>query len=285
MTSDTPPKHGLYLQNAAGYIGDLAEPNTLVEYAIAAEDAGWDGVFMADGMTPSFKSVDPWITLAGIATQTTDVTLGTWITPVCRRQPWQVAHDLATLDQLSDGRVMLGAGLGVEGNYTTFGDEWDPARLGDQYDEALELIAELWTGDPVTYEGEYYQTDDAQLPLTPVQDPRIPIVLGCWWPNEKPFRRAATWDGIMPAAPSFYGQEGEQGEPITGSLHEEVGAMLEFYHAVADDPGEIVLPIDLDDADYRDHCTELGVTWWLTQDRLDDDHEANLDRIAEVPSR
>lgn len=285
-STDAAPKHGLYLQNAAGYIDDLARPEIMVEYATAAEDAGWDGVFMADGLYPSFNSVEPWITLSAIAARTESVTLGTWITPVPRRLPWQLAHDLATLDHLSGGRVMLGAGLGVEENYTTFGESWDPPHIGRRYDEALELIDALWRGETVTHDGECFTVEGAELPLPPVQEPRIPIVLGGWWPNEKPFRRAAEWDGIMPASPGFYGQEGEQGEPVTGSAEAELREMLAFYRDVADDPGEILLPIDVPEAgpDFADVCRELGATWLLTTSLLaPDDHEGNLERIREGP--
>lgn len=289
MTSPTAtqsPRHGLYLQNCHVYIGDLATPGNMVEYAVAADEAGWDGVFLADGLYPDFPSIDPWITLAGIATRTDRVALGTWITPVCRRLPWQLAHDLATLDHLSDGRVVFGAGLGTEENYTRFGQEWSPSRLGRQYDEALDVITGLWSGEPFSYDGEFYTLDEAVLPYGPVQEPRIPVLLGGWWPNRKPFRRAADWDGIMPAAPSFYGSEGEQGEPITGTIEEEVTAMLEYYRDVADEPGEILLPVDLPEApdDFADTLRDLGATWLLTADLLNaDSHEANLDRIREGP--
>lgn len=279
-------KHGLYLQNCHVYLEELATPRNMVEYAEAAEAAGWDGVFLADGLYPDFPSIDPWITLSGIATRTSDVTLGTWITPVCRRLPWQLAHDLATLDHLSDGRVLLGAGLGAEGNYTTFGEAWEPRRIARKYDEALEVISSLWEGTSVSYDGEFYTLDDAELPYQPIQEPRIPILLGCWWPNKKPFQRAAQWDGIMPAAPSFYGSEGEQGEPITGTIEEEVTALVEYYREVADDPGEILLPIDVPEAPggFADTCRELGATWLLTSELLDNDsHEQNLERIREGP--
>lgn len=285
-TTQNTPKHGLYLQNCHVYLDDLATPENMLEYAVAAEEAGWDGVFLADGLYPEFPSIDPWITLSGIATRTTDVALGTWITPVCRRPPWQLASDLATLDHLSEGRVILGAGLGTEGNYTTFGETWDPERLGRKYDEALEVIAGLWSGEPFSYDGEFYTLEDAELPYAPVQDPRIPILLGGWWPNKKPFQRAAEWDGIMPAAPSFYGSEGEQGEPVTGTIEEEVSAMLEYYRSVTDDPGEILLPIDTSEApdDFAETCRDLGATWLLTSNLLDgDSHEENLTRIRDGP--
>jgi hypothetical protein len=280
------PKHGLYLQNCHVYLDDLATPGNMVDYAVAADEAGWDGVFLADGLYPEFPSIDPWITLSGISTRTKSVVLGTWISPVCRRPPWQLAHDLATLDRLSDGRVLLGAGLGTEGNYTTFGEEWDPVRIARRYDEALDVITGLWEGTPFSYDGAFYTVEEAELPCTPVQDPRIPILLGCWWPNRKPFRRAAEWDGIMPAAPSFYGSEGEQGEPVTGTIEEEASALVEYYRRLTDDPGEIFLPIDVPEApdDFADTCRDLGATWLLTSNLLDgDSHERNLERIREGP--
>ena len=285
-TDFTAPKHGLYLQNCHVYLDELATPGTMVEYAVAADEACWDGVFMADGLYPEFPSVDPWTTLAGIATRTNDVVLGTWISPVPRRHPWQLAHDLATLDNLSDGRVLLGAGLGSAGNYTTFGEQWDPGRIADRYDEALAIIDGLWAGGSFSYEGEFYSVEEAELPYRPVQEPRIPILLGCWWPNKKPFQRAAEWDGIMPAAPSFWGGEGEQGEPVTGTIEEEVEALVAYYREVAEEPGEILLPIDVPEAtaDFAEVCRDLGATWLLTSDLLDaDDHEANLERIRAGP--
>lgn len=285
-TATPSAKHGLYLQNCHVYLDDLATPGNMVEYAVAADEAGWDGVFLADGLYPDFPSIDPWITLSGIATRTNTVVLGTWITPVCRRPPWQLAHDLSTLDQLSDGRVMLGAGLGSKGNYTTFGEEGDLQQIARRYDEALEVIAGLWEGGRFSYDGEFYTIDEAKLPYVPVQQPRIPILLGGWWPNKKPFQRAAEWDGIMPCAPSFWGSEGEQGEPITGTVEEELGAMMEYYQSLTDDPGEILLPIDVPEApdDFADTCQDLGATWLLTSTLLENDsHEKNLERIREGP--
>lgn len=282
----TEPKYGLYLQNTPGSLGDLATPADLIEYAVAAEEAGWDGVFLADGLSPEFKSIDPWTTLSGVAPLTDEITLGSWITPIPRRQPWQFAHDLATLDHLSGGRVLLGAGLGVVGSFAPFGLERDPDRMGQQYDEALEVLTGLWHGDPFSYDGEFYTTEEAELPLTPLQQPRIPIVLGCWWPNRKPFRRAANWDGIMPVTPAMYGDEGAQGEPVTGSPEAEVREMLDYYRGLTDDPGEIILPIDKPQTPpgFEETCEELGATWLLTTNLLEADaHDRNLDRISEGP--
>lgn len=279
-------KHGLYLQNGSGYLGELATPDNILEYAVAAEDAGWDGIFLADGLTPKFKTTDPWITMAAIATQTETIRMGTWVSAVPRRPPWQMAQDLATIDHLSDGRVIFGAGLGNKENYTHYGREWKPRELGNQYDEALEIITGLWTGEPFSFEGDHYTVDEAELHLTPVQNPRIPILCGCWWPNKRPVRRGAKWDGIMPVAPSFYGEEGIQGEPVTGTPTEELNDILEYYREMADEPGEVVVQIDHPEAtdEFVSACRQSDVTWLLTGSLLDaDGHQANLEKIRSGP--
>lgn len=122
------------------------ETERLVEYGVAAEEAGWDGVLLADHLVmggeedgyPGFP--DPWITHSAIAARTDEIQLVSWVTPIPRRQPWQLARDLASLDRLSDGRVVLGTGLGRAFDYTTFGTSWEPAVLGAKYDEALTII-------------------------------------------------------------------------------------------------------------------------------------------------
>lgn len=261
--------HGIVIGNVPYFDGDTPD---IIEFAVAAEEAGWDGVFMgdhlgygdSDGQPPA--EYDPWITLAGIATRTDELTLGTWVTTLPRRQPWQVARNLATLDRLSNGRVLLGTGLGVEEFYTTFGQSWEPKQLGQKYDEALEVITGLWSGERFSYDGEHFTVDDAVMHPTPVQDPRIPILTGCWWPNKKPFARGAEYDGIMPNWPSLFG-EGEYGtREGSGEPTEEVREMMEFYHGITDEPGDIVLPIDPVGAssEYVETCTELGATWLLT---------------------
>ena len=294
MTAQQPspnkPNHGLYLANSPGYCGELATPSNMVEYAVAAEEAGWDGVFMADafGNEPGEMFIDPYTTLGGIASQTDRVRIGTWISPVPRRQPWQLALDLATLDRLSNGRVMFGAGLGAPHNYECLGIDETFAERSERYDEALEVIIGLWEGEPFSYEGNHYTMKDVHLPITPAQDSRIPIYMGCWWPNKKPFRRAANWDGIMPAAPSYFGEEGVQGEPVTGTPEEEVRDMTAYYRGHTDDPGEIFVPIDVPEAgpNFRDICLEAGVTWFLTLFAIGpESHEENLSAIRKGPPR
>ena len=162
--------------------------------------------------------------------------------------------------------MLLGAGLGAEPLYTTFGQSWEPKTLGAKYDEALDVITGLWNGDQFSYDGDHYTIEDSVMLPTPVQEPRIPIVLGCWWPNKKPFARGADYDGIIPNWPSLFGR-GEYGtREGAGTPEKELREMMEFYHGLTEDPGEVVLPIDpvgRSEA-YEEACKELGATWLLT---------------------
>lgn len=272
-------KHGLWLTN-----GDSTGTSRLVEFAVAAEEAGWDGVFVSDSL-PFSEYPDPWVLLAGMASRTEDIRLGTWVVPVPRRQPWQIANEVATLDQLSNGRMILGAGLGNDTEYEAFGRPYDPPELGDRFDEALDVITGLWEGEPFSYDGDHFTLEDADVQPTPVQEPRVPILLGCWWPNKKPFHRGARWDGIMPYWPSLTGDgTGPNGEAATGSLEEEVRDILEYYHGITDDPGEILLPnVSSGNAsEYVDTCEELGATWLLTTD-FDTSEDDTEERIRDGP--
>jgi hypothetical protein len=275
----------------------------LVEYGVAAEEAGWDGVFLSDhlamegaGGNPAFP--DPWITLSGIAARTDEITLGSWVTPIPRRQPWQLARDLATLDRLSDGRVMLGTGLGRAFDYTTFGDDWEPRRLGAKYDEALDVMTGLWTGEPFSYDGEFFTVDDAVLKPPPVQDPHIPVVIGGVWPNRKPFHRGSDWDGMMPhyrgdGVIPAEGIDGDESDDLVlperpGDIKAEVREMVEYYTELTEDSGELFLPIDQPQAvdDWLAFCRDVGATW-LYDRTIDDDGgwELTIERVRRGPPK
>jgi hypothetical protein len=289
-------KYALILPN---YIVGADAP-LMVEYAVAAEEAGWDGVFPYDilimpppssaagqaadpegGWNPADYRpfIDPWITLAAVASRTTRVKLGTWITPLARRQPWQVARDLATLDRLSNGRVILGTGLGRRPDYEKFGIAWDARAIARRYDEALELIGRFWSGERVTYHGEHFDVDDVALLPTPVQQPRIPILIAGFWPNRKPFQRGARWDGIMP----YFGLGADQGVPPETLVEN----MLRYYHSLTDDPGDIFLPLNPRgrSSEYVDICAELGATWLYVEPPEDRHGDAMIEWIRQGPQR
>ena len=186
--------------------GECGDPRFLVDLAVRAEAAGWDGVFLEDYVVyqgdPAAPTCNVWAALAAIATRTERVRLGTSVTPLARRRPWNVAREAAAVDQLSGGRMILGVGLGDTGaailqdaSFSRFGEETDPRRRGRMLDEALEIVAGLWTGEPFSFDGAHYAVAEVTFLPKPVQQPRIPIWIGGGYPNPRPTRRAARWDG------------------------------------------------------------------------------------------
>lgn len=282
-------KHGLVLPNWEA--GD--EVGRLVEAAIAADESGWDGVFLADHLifpppgeigAPSsvgehWPMPDPWVVFSAIAVRTRRVSLGTWVTPVARRQPWQMARDLATLDRLSEGRVILGVGLGRRPDYEQFGQAWDFKTIASKTDEALDLIDRLWSGERISHDGAHYRLDDVALLPTPVQQPRIPIVVGGIWPRKPAVRRGARWDGIMT---HFPGDGVLPGDGISPEQH--ATDMVGFYRSLADSPGEVFLPAHPKKASagWTDLASEVGATWLYTA-KVAGEWTLDPDRISEGP--
>ena len=158
----------------------------------------------------------------------------------------------------------LGVGLGTPDEYKTFEGSYKPKQLGRKYDEALAIITQLWTGEAVTFSGEFFTVEGAKLSVLPIQSPRIPIVMGCWWPHKKPFCRAANWDGIMPAWPAMYPDLlGPQGERATDTYEGELRALVSYYRGLTDGkPGEIILPVGQENLRFNLYH-ELGVTWLI----------------------
>ena len=97
--------------------------------------------------------------LTAAALATTRIKLGPLVTPVARRRPQQLARQVSTLDNLSGGRVIFGAGLGgpIEDEYGSFGEPTDPRLLAERLDEGLHLLDRYWSGESVTHDGRHYR--------------------------------------------------------------------------------------------------------------------------------
>src|SRR4051812_8699584 len=185
-------------------IGEYSDPKLLAELAAEAEQAGWDGVFVWDALVLDSNLrppvTDPWIALAAIAANTERVKIGTMIAQLARRRPWKVAREVVALDHLSGGRMILGVGLGFaqQADFEQFGEEGDARVRARKLDEALDIIAGLCTGEPFSYHGDHYHIEETVFTPRPLQS-HIPIWVAGYWPNKKPFQRAARWDGMCPA--------------------------------------------------------------------------------------
>src|SRR4051812_40315496 len=148
-------RYGLLVAN----IGAYADPRNVVRVAEAAEEGGWELLLLWDhlGFVWGPPAADPWVTLAAAAASTSTLRLGTGVTPVARRRPHVLAHQVATLDVLSGGRVVFGAGVGGSSSeFSKFGDESDTRVRATMLDEGLDVLRALWTGEEVTHEGVHY---------------------------------------------------------------------------------------------------------------------------------
>jgi alkanesulfonate monooxygenase SsuD/methylene tetrahydromethanopterin reductase-like flavin-dependent oxidoreductase (luciferase family) len=184
--------------------GVYADPRTMVDLAVAAERAGWDGFFVWDHIVVYDGAVvgDPWVILGAIATRTERITIGPMVTPLPRRRPWVVARQAASLDHLSGGRVVLGVGLGFppDAEFGTFGEAADLRTRAELLDESLAIITGMWTGEPFSFTGTHYGVGPGTFLPRPVQRPRIPIWVAATWPRPGPVRRAARYEGVYPLA-------------------------------------------------------------------------------------
>ena len=193
-------KFGFLLPN----FGPFSDVRLLADLAHDAESAGWDGFFLADTIQMMGYEIsptsDPWIAMTAIAMRTERIKFGLIVSAPPRRRPWQLAKEAATLDQLSNGRLILGVGSGDEHDraFEVFGEERDLKRRAAMLDESLEIFTGLWTGQPFSFAGEHYQIEEIRMLPAPVQQPRIPIWVGWLWPRKRPIDRAARWDGAAP---------------------------------------------------------------------------------------
>ena len=255
-------------------ISEYSDPRLLGELAHEAEAAGWDGVFVWDYML--FEPIqmspvtDPWIALAAIAMQTKHVAIGPMVAILARRRPWKVAREVVALDHLSEGRMVLGVGLGLSGrgDFAQFGEEGDPKVRAQKLDEALDVISGLCSGEPFSYQGAHYQIEETTFLPRPIRG-SIPIWVAGWWPNKAPMRRAARWDGAYPVEVKVTDSSME----LLSTTPETIRTISSFIqeHRAKTTPFEMVISCPLwheDPANIDALVTgfaEAGVTW-IVQD-------------------
>lgn len=250
--------YGVVISN----MGVYSDPREAVRLARAAEEAGWEGLFVWDhlGFVWDAPSADPWVVLSAVAATTEHIRLGTDVSPLARRRPHLVANALATLDLLSGGRVVFGAGLGgVEREFAAFGDPGGAKERAARLDEGLAVLDGLMSGSEVTHHGDHYTVDGVTLAPLAVQRPRIPVWIGG---EAKPaLRRAARWDGWLASA-----------TPLDGTIEmskspEQMADMVEEIksHRTSDAPFDVAMDgySEPGDATRPRSYAEAGVTWWL----------------------
>ncbi|GAB2929830.1 LLM class F420-dependent oxidoreductase [Nonomuraea fastidiosa] len=159
----------------------------LLSVAQTSERLGFDAFFRSDHYQrigpgdPGPGSTDAWITLAGLARETSTIRLGTLVSPATFRLPGPLAISVAQVDQMSGGRVELGFGTGwYDQEHSAYGIPFPPVneRFG-RFEEQLEIITGLWTAEKTySFEGSYYRLADSPALPKPAQRPRPPVIIG-----------------------------------------------------------------------------------------------------------
>jgi alkanesulfonate monooxygenase SsuD/methylene tetrahydromethanopterin reductase-like flavin-dependent oxidoreductase (luciferase family) len=234
-----------------GTLGPYADPRETVRIARAAEEAGWEALFVWDHLAwASFgaPSADPWVTLGACAAVTERILLGTAVTPLARRRPHVVAQQLASLSLASGGRVVFGAGLGgPREEFERFGQSADDRLRADMLDEGLDVLARLLTGERVEHRGRHYTVDGVALAPAPVG--RIPFWIGGNSPRA--LRRAARWDGWL--------ADGSDPERNVLSPDDVAASVVRIEPRAGFEVAFIGYADQAELAEYAD----AGATWWI----------------------
>lgn len=162
-----------------------------------AEECGFDGFFRSDHyLTMGARDglpgpTDAWVTLAGLARETSRIRLGTLVTASTFRLPGPLAISVAQVDAMSGGRVEMGLGAAwYEAEHQAYGIPFPPtSERFDRLAEQLEIITGLWTtpvGAAYTFKGRFFQVEESPALPKPVQSPRPPVIVGGSGPRRTP---------------------------------------------------------------------------------------------------
>lgn len=185
--------------------GLLPDWSTTRDFARAAEALGFDSIWFLDH--PLAASSNAWTSLAALAEATTSIRLGTLVSCVSYRNPVLLARDVADVDRISGGRVVLGLGSGdMPWEFQQMGLGYPPARERQAaLEEAIEIIMPLLEGQRVDFSGRHFHVNAAQLAPPATQQPHVPLLVkGDGEPSS--LRLAARYaDAVNVAATSWAG--------------------------------------------------------------------------------
>ena len=237
-----------------GFVVPSGDAADVAEMAAAAEQAGWDGLFVWEAL----YGVDAWVSLGAAAMRTSTIRLGTLLTPVSRRKPWELAGQVATVDRLSAGRVTLSVGLGaLDSGFANFGEVCDRRTRAELMDESLEIMNGLWTGKPVSFSGTHYTVTPCDFPTIThvVQQPHPPVWCVGALGSQKSMARALRCEGLIP-------QVVDGGGARQATLKELIDAMPSIHAAVDGRPFDVIV-----EGSFDEHSPaawfEAGATWWI----------------------
>src|SRR5258708_4358525 len=151
---------------------DPIDMRAVREVAQRADALGFRDLWVTENAVDHVFSFDPAVVLTYAAAVTTKIRLGVSVSVLPVRNPIHIAHQVATLDYVSNGRAILGAGLGRDHHYAEF--QVPREHRVRRFREGIEVIKALWTQPKVTYQGSIFQLDGATMVLEPVQKPHPP---------------------------------------------------------------------------------------------------------------
>jgi alkanesulfonate monooxygenase SsuD/methylene tetrahydromethanopterin reductase-like flavin-dependent oxidoreductase (luciferase family) len=264
--------------------------NAVVDLACEAEQAGWDGFFVPDGIAIDvpklgpFPLFDPWVALGAIAARTSRIRIGTMVTPVSRRRPWKLARECVTADHLSKGRLILSVGLGAatdDAGFFKVGETMDLRLRAERLDEGLAILDGLWKGTALTFAGQHFQVEGMTMVPPPVQKPRIPIWVVAVWQKPKSMRRMLAWDGVIPQKYKGY-------EHLTPDEIRQLRAYVAAHRSAPGDfdivaSGSSAAKKTQRPADIVRPYAEAGATWWVEGDMAADTVEKCFARVRQGP--
>jgi alkanesulfonate monooxygenase SsuD/methylene tetrahydromethanopterin reductase-like flavin-dependent oxidoreductase (luciferase family) len=227
-------RFGLYVSN----FGSNSDPKHVARLAGEGEWAGWEGLFLWDHLAFVWgqPSADPWVVLTACALSTSRLLLGTSVTPVPRRRIQNLAHAVGTLDRLSGGRVVFGAGLGGNrSEFERFGEDFSRARRLSALEDGLAKLRRWWDREEVD-----------GIRLLPAPTGRVPIWVG--GNSDEALALAGRYQGWIA---NSAGREGVRLTP------EEVAAAAERI------AGEVVVLNGAAGDSTPEEYGAAGATWWL----------------------
>jgi phthiodiolone/phenolphthiodiolone dimycocerosates ketoreductase len=159
----------------------------IVADGVESERLGFDIVWVPDHLvdiSPVQAMTDAWTTLAFIGAKTQKIKLGSGVTDIQRMHPAKIANTVATLDNLTKGRAILGIGAGEIMNTKPYGIPWEEKKIRiRKLRETIKVAKLLWSSayeKPVNFQGEFYSLNDAHLSLPPLQKPGPPVYIGAF---------------------------------------------------------------------------------------------------------
>jgi hypothetical protein len=265
-------------------INGFKDFNANIDLACEAEEAGWDGFFIADGLALELPEIgalplfDPWVLMGAIAVKTSRIRFGTMITPVSRRRPWKLSRECVTVDQLSAGRLILAVGMGAandDGGFYKVGEATDLKIRAQRLDEGLAIIDGLWKGEPLTFAGKHFHVNNLTMLPRPFQAPRIPIWVVGVWDKPKSMRRALAWDGIIP-------QRYRDWRPFSA---DDIRRIRDYVVEQRSDdrPFDIIAGGMSEDGSQVRPFIEAGATWWVEGDMGSLSFDALRERLRRGP--